>query len=414
MKTKNIKLFTVLLMTSAFSSYAAETAANADNGMEKEDSLGKWDVQVGWVHQWSRGLSVKGPALTMGTDGRRPMASSMHLSYSDNNALMPREFDDGYVKPDLWTSDPGVVAERQGMTWNWGAVNSSQYHYDGGNQPTLTFHRNRGEVVGAVRASDGESSDNDIPSDGIEIKARRNLYTWTRGGESNDVPKTVVLDIDLVIGLAWFPKGGSQWHRRGIEQDVYRVSETYVYSDYYGSEAGGSWGPLSIPYAGEYGSVGGFDAGPLIPATPEQATLQKTYLGTRSKRVDIESEIWRLRAEIGTEFVLPLTDRFSLYAAPQFVLEYVDMDVERTEINAYSRGGQRVTSSSSYSEHKSRIYPGILLTAGGDYRLSEYWYAGASIGYEWLFDDPSVHVGPDRIEYDLNGGEIILYIGRRF
>ncbi len=413
MKTKKNKLIRVLLITSMSIGYAAETAVKTDNEMEQEESLGKWDVQVGWVHQWSRGLSVSGPALTIGTDGRRTMLGSLALRYSDNNALIPREFDEGYVRPDIWTTDLGVPAERQGMTWNWGAQNASQYDYDGGNQPTLSFHINRGEYVGTIRTGDGDISDGDIPSEGIEIKARRNLYTWTRDGDvSNDVPQSIVLDINLVVGLAWFPKGSSQWNRRSIEQDVYRVSETYIYSDYYGSEAGGSWSPLIVPYSGEYGTIGGSGAGPLLPGTPEYSSLNSVYVGTLKKRVDIESEIWRLRGEIGAEFVIPVTDRFSLYFDPQFVLEFVDMDVERTEIISYSRGGQ--THSSSENEHKSRLYPGILLTAGGDYRLSEYWYAGASIGYEWLFDDPSVHVGPDTVEYDLNGGEMSLYIGRQF
>ena len=58
--------------------------------------------------------------------------------------------------------------------------------------------------------------------------------------------------------------------------------------------------------------------------------------------------------------------------------------------------------------------PGVLLTAGVDYRFSENWYAGASLGYEWLFQDPSVRVGPDKVTFDLNGGEMSLYVGRRF
>lgn len=411
MKTKNMTLITVLLMTSAVSAFSAESAAKADNDMEKEDTLGKWDVQVGWVHQWGRGMSVSGPSLSMDAGGRRAMPGSMTLTYPDNNALIPREFDDGYVRPDLWTTDPGVPAERQGMTWNWGVVNSSQYNYDGGNQPTLTFHVSKGESVGAVRSGDGDTSDNDIPSDGIEIKASRNFYTWTRDA-SNDVPAEVVLNINLIVGLAWFPQGGSQWNRRAVEQDVYRVSETYTYSDYYGTEAGGSWSPLIVPYSGEYGSIGGSGAGPLIPETPESASLQAAYVGTLTKRVDLESEIWRLRGEIGAEFVMPLTDRLRLYVDPQFVLELVDMSVERTETYSYSRGSQ--SSSHTDSEHKTRLYPGFLLTAGADYSLTENWFAGASVGYEWLFDDPSVHVGSDKVEYDLNGGEVSLYIGRQF
>lgn len=413
MKMKNINIFAVLLMTSAWAGYAAETPAKADADMNKEDSADKWKVQVGWVHQWSRGMSVSGPPLTIDAGGRRAMSGSLDLKYPDDNALIPREFDDGYVKPDLWTTDAGVPQERQRTTWNWGVDSASQYNYDGGNHPTLTYHVSRGERVGSLRTDNSGASNDDVPSEGIEVKASRLLHSWTRDdGASNGVPAEVVLDMNLVVGLAWFPHGSAQTHRRSVEQDVYRVSETYTYLDYYGTEVGGSWPALEVPRSGEYGTVGGDGAGPLIPATPESSVLDTDYVGTLRNSVEIESEIWRLRGEIGTELAMPLTDRLRVYVAPQFVLEYVDMSIDRTETHSYSRGAQSV--SYTESEHKTRLYPGVLLTAGADYRLTENWFAGASAGYEWLFDDPSVHVGPDRVEYDLNGGEVSLYIGREF
>ena len=235
----------------------------------------------------------------------------------------------------------------------------------------------------------------------------RLLHTWARDvGTSNPPNAEVSLNMSLVVGLAWFP-ANKQTHRRSMGQDMYSLSETYTYLDYYGTEAGGSFPPLDVPYSGSFGSVGGTDAGPLIPATPESAALASAYIGTLQNSVEIESKLWRLRGEVGLEFEKPLTDRLSVYVAPQLVLEFVDMHVDRSETGT---GGASRTD----SKHKMGVYPGVLLTAGADYRLTENWYAGASLGYEWLIEDPSVRVGPDRVEYDLNGGEFGLYIGRRF
>lgn len=409
MKAKQTRILAVLVLTSAWVCYGEEP--NASAGRDKGSRTNNlWQVQVGWAHQWNRGMSVHGPAPSPSTGGRRALSTAPGLTYPDNNALLSREFNDGYVRPDLWTGDMGVPAERQGMTWNWGAQNASQYNYDDGGHPTLSYHISHGEYVGPAYTGKGGKSDDDFPSDGIEIKAKRLLHAWMNGdGTTSNRNDKVALETSLVVGLAWFP-GTKQRNRRSMGQNVYGLSETYTYLDYYGTAEGGSWPALDVPYSGSYGSVGGSDAGPLIPATPESAALASAYLGSLHNSVEIESKLWRLRGEVGLEFTKPLTERLSLYVAPQLVLEFVDMSVERDES---SSGGGTVTSRSD-SKHKMAVYPGVLLTAGADYRLSENWFAGASVGYEWLFEDPSVNVGPDRVEYDLNGGEFSLYIGRSF
>jgi len=411
MKAKQTRILAVLVLTSAWVCHGEEPNANAGrDGKAGSRTNAGWRVQAGWVHQWNRGMSVRGPAPMPSTGGRRSLSGAAGLTYPDNNAPIAREFDDGYVRPDLWTGDTGVPADRQGMTWNWGVDNAGQYNYDGGVHPTLTFHRDRGEAVGGAYSTTGGQSDDDFSSDGVEVKAMHLLRSWTKGGGTSNQPNAKVsLNMNLVVGLAWFP-ANKQTHRRAMEQDVYSLSETYTYLDYYGTEAGGSWPALDVPYSGSYGSVGGTDAGPLIPAMPESATLDSAYLGKLRNNVEIESKLWRLRGEVGIAFEKPLTDRLTVYVAPQFVLEFVDMSVERDESGS---GGGTATSRSD-SKHKMAVYPGVLLTAGADYRLSENWYAGASVGYEWLFEDPSVNVGPDRVKYDLNGGELSLYVGRSF
>jgi len=413
MKSTQGNIAVILVLTVALAGYSQEPqATDAENLVLRAPKTSQWQIQVGAVHQWSRGMSVSGPAPTPSTGGRPNLSdTAAGLTYPGNSALTPRDFDDGYVHPDIWTGDSGVPSDRQGMTWNWGAQNASQYDYNGGVHPTLSYHLNRGESVGPAYNINNGGSDDDFDAYGLEVKAKRLLHTWLKDDvdEANVHDSGVALEMSLVVGLAWFPSI-TQNHRRSMGRNLYGVSETYTYLDYYGTEAGGSWPALTVPYSGTAGSVGGSEAGPLIPGSPESAIQNSVYLGSIRNTVDIESKIWRLRGEAGLEFAKPITERLNVYVAPQFVLEFVDMNVDRRE----SSSGGGANSSSSQSKHKMAVYPGLLLTAGADYSVSENWYAGASVGYEWLFEDPYVRVGPDKVTYDLNGGEVSLYIGRRF
>ncbi|MEI7902383.1 MAG: hypothetical protein WCK89_19200 [bacterium] len=216
--------------------------------------------------------------------------------------------------------------------------------------------------------------------------------------------------MSAVVGLALFP-GTTQKYRPAAGQDVLNMTETITYLDYYGTAAGGSWPALGFPYAGSHGSIGGNGSGPLIPVTPESVTLDSTYLGTLRDSVEIKSKLWRLRGEAGLEFTKPITERLDVYVAPQVVLEFIDMSAERTETVTYNSS---TIATRTDSKHKMTVLPGALLTAGADYRFNENWYTGASVGWEWLAEEPSMRVGTDKIQYELSGGEFSLYFGRRF
>ena len=423
MTTKTTSILAIVALTSALMGYSEESKGNTEqqtstnaNNNANNTANNKWKVQAGWVHQWGRSMSVRGPSPTPNTSGRPSLSTRPGLSYPDNTLYIPRQFDNGFVNPDIWTGDPSVPVERQGMTWFWGADNASQYNYNGGINPTLTFTKTlAGEYVdSAYTVSSGGNSEDDMPTDGIEVMAKRVLYSWTRGGgTSNEPNEKVWLEMSLIVGMAWFPSA-KQRHLRAMGQNVYGLSETYTYLDYYGSTAGGSNPALVLPYTGTIGTIGGPDAGSLIPGLPDSATQNDpTYLGSVNHSIDLKSKLWRLRSEVGVDFSLPLTERLSLFAAPQLVFEFVDMSVQRNETSSYTGVGGG--SASQYdSKHKMGVYPGALITAGANFLITQNWYLGASIGYEWLFINPSVKVGPDKIEYDLNGGELSLYVGCSF
>jgi hypothetical protein len=377
-------------------------AAIATRGEEPREK--GWRVQAGWVHQWGRGMDVRSGSPMLSRLPRS--AGAPALTYPDDSAYTNRVFDDGYVFLDPWTTDPGLIgSERYGMTWNWGYQNSSQYdNVTDPENPTLTFHIDQGFVTdenSPVSAEGGTGGK--LPSDGIELKVKRWLHTW----EDRDI------DLDLVLGLAWFKTDHSNV-RRTYTQNGYNISEAYTYLDYFGTPAGGSWPwPFSPPdtYSGDYTGPG-----PLLPGTPIDSSLIFDS-GTIRDSVLINGRLRRLRGEAGLSFIKPLTQRLNAYFEPQFVLEFVDAKVSRTETLTFTEGNSEATTqiaSTTEKKSKARIVPGFLLTAGADYRFSENWYVGASLGWEWLFRDVEVNVGPDQVNFDLEGGEFSLYLGRHF
>jgi hypothetical protein len=392
----------------------------------------KWQMQVGWVHQWGRGMSVSGPAPSISARdlSSAPLGGSTLLSGVPTPSIpltgfINRDFNDGYVHPDIFTGDTGLLStdpERYGMTWNWGANNTSgsQYNYPNNDHPTLSFHVNDREAVLGAATVTGSTTDDELPTEGLEIKFSRRLCTWTNSNLNADGPLTWTngnITLDLVLGLVLFPQV-SQHVARQASLGVYSVNETYTYFDYYGSSAGGGYPPLTFPYAGTFGSYYGPAAGPLIPELPESWTYGPgSLLGTARDCVAIDSEIWRLRGEIGLTLTKEITQRLSAYVSPQFVLEFVDMRACRHETLTYTdaqAGGTTTVFSRTDSKQKMTLVPGFLLTGGVDYLLSENWFVGASLGWEWLARNPSIRVGPDRVHFDLDGGEFSLYLGRHF
>jgi len=250
--------------------------------------------------------------------------------------------------------------------------------------------------------------------DGIEVKLNRRLLAWEKDnyrtqGKLSDVR----LNMDLVLKLAWFPMK-EQRYQRSASQRVHAVSEEYTYNDYYGGSdaVGGSFPPLDVPYSGSYGTES--DAGPLVPVTPQSSRRISRFIGTTRNQVAIRSEIWRLRGAAGIEFTKPYTDRLNLYVAPQLVLEWVSMDVERTESITYTSGSSGQTSTvAARADRNSRtlVVPGLLLSAGADYRLTGEWFASAALGWEWLTENPSVRVGSNRVRFDkvvTRNGKVML------
>jgi hypothetical protein len=425
MRTVQITSMTCAAMMTAATVFGQDTAAAVTETRQHKES--KWRAQVGWVHQWDRGMTVSGPDRILSIsiiDGYNLRSGRPGLTYPDNNELSGRTFDNGYVLPDYWTGDAslleGPAPERYGMTWNWGVDHADQYHYDGGNNPTLTFHIDPGIAVvegdGTMTGS-SRNQDSGMPVDGIEIKLNRLLHTWVRDSDgAGTEPSYTNTDLDMVVRLAWFPTR-QQRYQRSSRQQVLAVREVYTYEDYYGGSdaVGGPYPPLDVPYAGAAGNE--TDAGPLIPVAPVSSRQSTQRIGSLHNSLSLRSDVWRLRGAVGLEVVKPFSKRLRLHLSPQFVLEVVNMDVERTETVTYTnaKSGQSTTVAAQVDRNsKTTLVPGLLLSAGLDYRFTENWFLHGAFGWEWLTKNPSVRVGPNRVRFDLEGGEFNLALGRRF
>jgi len=368
---------------------AAVAAGRGDDG---------WRLQAGWVHQWDRGMKVSGPAPSLYNE-LIPRGGGDWPSTGPQNGVPPSalwNYVDGYVFPDEQSGvSPGGDPNNPYSTHYWHYVNPSQYD---GAAHTLTFSRGLSDNGGPRECS--YSPDDEFLMDGIELKASRGLYTW----------KELGLDLDLVVGLAWFPETGSLDNRRTIKQDT--VRNTYTYPDFFGAQG---WQPgldaYGPGYFGEYHTLPGDVDNPLLPLTPVVSTVNGCIRDT----VDIRSQIWRLRGEIGPTLTKQITSRFSVYIAPQFALEFVDISVCRKETVTLTENRQTtLVGSQTNDKEKTAFVPGFLLTGGADYLLNENWFMGASLGWEWLSRDVKVRVGPDQVKFDLDGGEFSLYVGRKF
>lgn len=378
-------------------------------GRSEEARDKKWRLQAGWVHQWGRGMEVSGPA---------PSYYNSLISRGGG----PREgipagwnYNDGYVFPDEQSDVyPGGDPENPLSTHNWHYKNTSQYNSTDPDYPTLTFHRDLGLVDMGAPTVSGATSDDSFQSEGIEVKASRWLYTWEDWG----------LDLDLVLGLAWFPDTQTMRNNRTTEQNVSQTLATYTYNDFFGSSDGGNWqpplseyGPDSANY-GPGGYYGGFYTlpdgdNPLIPLTPLEG--RENTPGVIRDTAQIRGNLWRLRGEIGPTLTKPLTHRLSAYVSPQFALEFVDVCVRRTETVTLTANGETShLGARTHHKDETTFVPGVLLTAGTDYLISDNWYVGGSLGWEWLSRDVKVRLGPDQVQFDLEGGELNLYLGRKF
>ena len=334
-----------------------------------------WRFQVGGAYQWGMKMNTRGPALT----------ALNNYTSADPGA---QTYADGYVHRDVnMDSSSGSPSDYDHTyTWNWSYANANQYNSV---DHTLAFHSQES-------TSTSDTGDKDFNAAGVEFSARHDLLSCCG------------LNVGIDFDLAWFP---------GMHVSQTRTATSRYTTDYYSTATYGGGndiiGVLGDPasYTGpDYTDSGNLDR-PGLLYTPILITDTLEQMAVTTK-----ADLYRVRAGLGPTLSVPITDKLSLYATPQFTMSLVRAEVTRNQTTTSTDMNTHITtpSSSEASNEKTAFLAGFLLAAGLDYHFAPNWVVGACVGHEWIPDTLSVGVGSDRTHLNLGGGEASVYVGMKF
>ena len=316
-------------------------------------------------------------------------------SVGNANRYDDRTYDDGYVKRDPGTGNPGSIDPD--LTWYWGYDNASQY--DSG-RDTLTFHQTGAEGYSEV-LNTTFTDDDKMDGYGAELVAGRPLADIGR------------LTLDVCVGLQGLWGMNANLSGSTYQEGVGRmhVTDTYDVSG------------VNMPGAGHEGTYDGpFDSppvipSPLIPNMPESRSsrlVDSQWTAENQINMDVESELYNLW--LGSRLALALGERFSVHITPKISANYVNVDVDRSEtfVATYADGSTATLNSWSDTGSESKWLFGAGATAGADVQFGNGYFAGIYGGYEWVADEVDVTVGPNTVSVDMSGYTAGVQAGKRF
>jgi hypothetical protein len=382
-----------------------------------------------------RNLEIHASVSQRNIPGNLAGSSASKSNPDSINQYGDHTFEDGYVDTDRGTGNPDSVDPS--VTWNWGYDNNSQYNPS---DETLTFHRSSttsgqqvktgtGQVITVSTVQDtAVDSSSDFGGAGLELKGGRTVYQ----GESTH--------IDLVAGIMVIVNAGSDMSvttfKENIQDDQYRITDTYRYTDRHTDAYVYNTSGVAIPSVPHQGTYDGpFDEpavipSPVIPNLPASSQRDTRRSGSvvRDLRVvssanwsarnhinfDIEADIYELW--FGPRIGFPVNDRFTFHITPKVSLNYVDVNVSRSEsfVASYADGSTATLNSWSDQTDKSEWIFGAGLTVDADVQFGNGYFAGLWGGYEWVSDDVEVEVGPNQVSVDVSGYTVGLLGGKKF
>ncbi len=293
----------------------------------------------------------------------------------DASAYANRTYDNGYVNIDSGTL--GTPAGAQGVTWNWGYNNASQYQPAGAG--TLSFFKQ------GMPASSG--SDNMLGT-GLQLLAGMHLRQSDQWS------------VDLTFGFqgTWGADGNLNQSIGGIV-DRYNVSAIP---------------PASFPAPGFHGTYAGPFGNPPVLPSPQ---IPNQPMSRSSATVDtiaygVDQSLYEL--SLGPQFSYSPNSWLKLNLRPTMSANILDVDVRRTEVfmlpAALGGGGQ------SWSNQSGRrnVFLGFGVTGGADLDLGKGFFAGVFGGYEWVMERMNIPVGPNTVSVDASGFVAGAVFGKRF
>lgn len=343
-----------------------------------------------------------------------PTAGKADFGKVDDNLdrYADRTFDDGYVKKDAGTGNPGSIDPS--VTWNWG--------YDSGSQVSggkLRYHRTSSRIVSETYAPAAGAAVSGLGSDtfggvGAELQAGAKLF----GSGS--------LELHLAMGLGgtWGMEGklGGTTMEGGLAKYrvVDRVTDTYVY------DVSGISMP-SAPHRGTYDGPFGNPPvipSPTIPNKPSSATREGKremqiigVAGGEAKNtldIDAEMDLWSLRME--PQFRIRLGEQGRLWAAPQISFNLADVEATRDETiwRIDGDGARTALGSWHHSADDQKFLLGLGASVGAEWEFGGGFFVGAFGRYEWMTDTIDIAVGPSKVSIDASSWEAGVLVGYRF
>ena len=323
-----------------------------------------------------------------------------------------RTFDDGYVKMDAGTGNPGSIDPN--VTWNWGYNSGSQV--SGGK---LSLHRTSSRVVSESYGLAPGTAVSGLGSDtfggvGAEVFAGAKVF------ESGKLELHLALGLGGAWGLEGKVSGTTAESALVRYRTVDKVTDTYVYNV----------SGISMPSAPHRGSYDGpFGNPPVIPSpTIPNKPSSATRKGSRSLQmhgvtgsqardtldIDADMDLWS--AWVGPQFRLGFCEKGRLWLAPQISFNLADVEASRDESlwKIGSDGSREAIGSWHDSEDEQKFLLGLGASAGLEWEFGGGFFVGAFGRYEWMTDKIDVSVGPSEISIDASSWAVGALVGYRF
>jgi hypothetical protein len=360
-----------------------------------------WWVSAGPVFRPGLQVSVGGLSYVQTLGLHDPLASgplATPTGIGDPNAYADRVYDNGYVKRDPGTGYPTTIDPN--TTWNWGFSDPGQYN---ANTRALTFQKTgaAGYTVlnsGAVQASD------DMLGAGLQLLggvALKQAEKWS---------------IDLCVGFQAIWSGTDMPATSAYRESVRQVRVTDIY-DVSGIPA------AKFPAQGFHGTYRGpFDTPPIIPSPviPNLPSSRTSSAGTalatsyNSVGFDLDQNLFQIA--VGPRLNWAAGRNISFNLRPTISLNVIGLDAQRREAFLQNAPGVGTTVVRRWSDQATEyeVLLGLGIAAGVDLDLGKGFFAGVFGGYEWVADEATLSIGPNKVSLDANGFVAGAVIGKRF
>ncbi|MDD8045112.1 MAG: hypothetical protein PHF14_01460 [Verrucomicrobiota bacterium] len=361
-----------------------------------------WSVFAGPAYRWGMDFDAEGTSWTqaMGIHAAQPYSrepATIGAAGSYDN----RKYEGAYVRLDPGTNNPDSITP--GLTWNWGYSRSDQY--DPGREVLRFTQEGRTSLRRQSMQDGGFSASDDLEGPGVSV------------GLSREIPQSKGM-VSIVGGVNgyWFDdievKGST--FAESYSKRSYEVVDTYDVSGMTITQA---------PFLGTFD--GPFDDPPVIPSpvipnipsNRTQGRLTSSSDWSAKNQFSIDTETGLYQFWLGPAFSLAPTETFALGIVPSISLNYLDVDVDRSEsfLAVYPDGRIEELQRWSDSESESDWLFGAGITLEGELDLGSSFFVRIWGSYEWVSDDVEVTVGPNNtITVDASGYAAGGGVGFRF